>query len=145
MMFMTFFQQINSRKISNLEWNPFENFFSNYIFVVILFLTFLAQILMVQVGDRYTRCAPLTLYQQVLCFIISALVLFVGTLVKCIPEAYFSRIAHIFETETENFREEDSDDEDLYYDIDVIMKLNEPKPESKSDSKEKGDTKDSIN
>mmetsp|Transcript_49095 Transcript_49095/g.36157 ORF Transcript_49095/g.36157 Transcript_49095/m.36157 type:complete len:140 (+) Transcript_49095:82-501(+) len=96
MFYMTIFQLINSRKISRLELNPFSDITSNYIFMAICLVLILLQTIIVQFGGYFTNCAPLTLYQQCCCILISIPVLLFGLVVKYIPEEPFSLMAAFF-------------------------------------------------
>jgi len=48
---MQLFNEINVRRLDNY-WNCFDRFFSNYIFLGIVFLTVALQVLFVEVGGR---------------------------------------------------------------------------------------------
>jgi Ca2+ transporting ATPase len=58
--FMQLFNQINSRKLGERDFNVFADFFNNSMFIIILILTFAIQVVIVQYGGRYMRCLPLT-------------------------------------------------------------------------------------
>lgn len=57
---MQIFNQINAKKIELGEINVFAGFFNNTIFIVITLLTFVVQMVMVEIGGLSVKCAPLT-------------------------------------------------------------------------------------
>lgn len=58
--FMQVFNEINARKLGEFEYNVFEGFFNNMLFLFILIFTVGMQFLFVAVGGKAMRCAPLT-------------------------------------------------------------------------------------
>lgn len=70
--FMQVFNEINCRKIGEhgkfilikfyLDFNVFENFLNNSMFIFIILLTIIVQILLVQYGGEAVKCTPLTIY-----------------------------------------------------------------------------------
>merc|ERR1712157_658057 len=58
--FMQLFNQINSRKLGDKEFNVFAGFFNNFWFLGITVLTFGVQYAMVQYGGRPLRATPLS-------------------------------------------------------------------------------------
>ena len=81
---MTLFNEINSRKVHG-ERNVFKHLSSNLMFCVIWCSTFVAQILIVQFGNRWFSTAPLTFSQWLLCFGLGISELAFGQLVASIP------------------------------------------------------------
>ena len=63
--FMQVFNEINSRKLGAYEFNVFQGFFNNWLFISIIILTIVVQCCMVQYGGLPVRCAPLTELQKV--------------------------------------------------------------------------------
>jgi len=59
--FMQVFNQINSRKLGDKEYNVFAGFFNNWMFLAITLLTFAIQVLMVQYAGRFATVLPLNL------------------------------------------------------------------------------------
>ena len=57
---MQLFNQINSRKLGEKDYNVFSKFFNNPMFIVITILTFGIQVAIVQWGGRYMRAVPLS-------------------------------------------------------------------------------------
>lgn len=86
---MTLINEINSRKIELGEFNVFSRFFSNAMFIIVYILTWAMQISMVQIGGIVTKCAPLTLNQNLLCLGFGLLVLPWGVVVKLLPLKLF--------------------------------------------------------
>jgi Ca2+ transporting ATPase len=64
---MTIFNEINSRKLGESEYNVFAGFFNNCIFIIILLITIVVQIAMVQYGGQPLRCVPLTPNEHLFC------------------------------------------------------------------------------
>merc|ERR1712127_1111415 len=64
---MQLFNQINSRKLGERDYNVFADFFNNWLFIVITIITFAVQVVAVMYGDRYMRCVPLNLEQNLYC------------------------------------------------------------------------------
>jgi len=58
--FMQLFNMLNARLLGAHDINVFRGFFSNWIFIFIIVLTFTVQILMVNFGGQAVRCAQLT-------------------------------------------------------------------------------------
>lgn len=90
--FMQLFNQINSRKLGEREFNIFSSFFNNWLFIVITIATFAIQVVIVQYGGRYMRAVPLTVEQNLWCAAIGAFSLPVGFLLKFIPGSWFEWI-----------------------------------------------------
>lgn len=91
--FMQLFNQINSRKLGEREFNVFSAFCNNFMFIFILILTFAVQMVIVEYGGRYMRAVPLTNEQNLICAGIGAMSLIVGLLLKCVPARYFTWIS----------------------------------------------------
>ncbi|XP_017482339.1 PREDICTED: plasma membrane calcium-transporting ATPase 1-like, partial [Rhagoletis zephyria] len=81
---MTLFNEVNSRKIHG-ERNIFEGLFSNPIFYGILFVTAIAQVIIVQFGGRPFNTAALTLEQWMWCILFGVGVLVWGQIITTIP------------------------------------------------------------
>ena len=90
--FMQLFNQINARKLGEKEYNVFERFFNNPMFLGILILTFAIQIVIVQYGGRYMRTVPITWEQNGYCAAIGAFSLVWGLFLKFIPSRWFAWI-----------------------------------------------------
>jgi len=58
--YLQLFNQINSRKLGEKEWNMFENFFNNWMFIMITLATFGIQVLITQYAGRFMSVMPLT-------------------------------------------------------------------------------------
>lgn len=68
--FMQVFNEINSRKLGEREFNMFKGFFNNFMFLGIIIGTILIQVALVQYGGVPIRTAPLTVNQHLLCIAI---------------------------------------------------------------------------
>ena len=91
--FMQVFNEINSRKLGEKEYNVFHGFFNNLLFLAVIVLTIVVQCLMVQYGGQSMRTAPLTMEQHAMCIAIGAFSLIQGVIVKALlPVSLFSRI-----------------------------------------------------
>lgn len=91
---MQLFNQINSRKLGDDEYNVFAGFFNNSLFLFITALTFGVQVLCVQFGGVAFRCAPLNLEQNGYCLAIGAFTLIWGLIIKLIlPSRWFKCLA----------------------------------------------------
>lgn len=88
--FMQLFNQINSRKLGEREFNVFSNFFNNWMFLFILIATFAIQMVIVEFGDRYMRAVPLTWAQNGWCALIAGFTLPWGVALKFVPSAWFT-------------------------------------------------------
>jgi len=99
--FMTIFNEINSRKLGDKEYNVFAGFFNNCIFIIILIITVVVQIAMVQYGGQPLRCMPLTTNEHLFCAGLGFFSLIWGVFVKALlPATWFNFLA-IKESEDE--------------------------------------------
>ena len=91
--FMQVFNEINSRKLGAMDFNVFQGFFNNWLFLSITILTVVVQCCMVQYGGLPVRCAPLTLEQHAICIAIGSFGLIQGVIVKAfLPVRWFARL-----------------------------------------------------
>jgi uncharacterized membrane protein len=90
---MQLFNQINARKIGEKELNVFSGFLNNYLFLLVLTLTFFVQIALVQVGGKAVKTYPLDRGQNLVCFFFGALELLWGLVVKMLPVEWFQLIS----------------------------------------------------
>ncbi|ELU11612.1 hypothetical protein CAPTEDRAFT_227483 [Capitella teleta] len=81
---MTLFNEINSRKIHG-QRNVFSGLHNNVVFIGIWIFTFIAQIVIIQIGGYAFATAPLTIDQWMWCFFFGVGVLLWGQLVTTIP------------------------------------------------------------
>jgi len=58
--FMQVFNEINSRKLGDQDYNVFSGFFNNWLFISIIIMTIVVQCCMVQYGGLPVRATPLT-------------------------------------------------------------------------------------
>lgn len=84
---MTLFNEINSRKIHS-EINVFDGIFRNWIFIVIWFGTFAAQIIIIQYGGYAFQTAALNFTQWAFCVGCGAFTLIWNFLINRIPERW---------------------------------------------------------
>jgi len=91
--FMQLFNQINARKIELGEFNVFEGFFNNWLFIFVTIFTFAVQIFMVQVGGKAVKTYPLTTDQNLICLAFGAFELIWGVFVKFMPMKFFQCIS----------------------------------------------------
>jgi len=87
--FMQIFNEINSRKLGEREFNVFAGFFNNWLFLFITIVTIVVQIVLVEYGGFPMRCVPLTQNQHLVCIGIGAFSLILGFFVKFIPSRLF--------------------------------------------------------
>lgn len=65
--FMQVFNEINSRKLGEYDYNVFQGFFNNWLFISVIIFTIVVQCCMVQYGGLPVRAAPLTWTQHIIC------------------------------------------------------------------------------
>jgi P-type Ca2+ transporter type 2B len=90
--FLQAFNEINARKLKTEEVNVFEDFMNNPMFLFIEILTIIVQVIFVEVGGKALHCSPLTFNQHLICILIGAGSLFVGVIIKKLPDSIFSTI-----------------------------------------------------
>lgn len=95
------FNEVNARKLKPDEFNVFEGFFNNSIFLIVFFGTLIIQFVLVEFGGRAVKVTPLTIDQYFICFLIGMSSLGVGYLVKKIPDGLIEKIQFFKETEVE--------------------------------------------
>ena len=88
--FMQIFNEINARKINTREFNVFEGFFNNWLFLLVEVVTIGVQVLLIQFGGEAVKCSQLTLHQHLYCMAIGAFSIIVGFLFKLMPNRLFS-------------------------------------------------------
>jgi len=88
--FMQIFNEINARKIKANEYNVFDGFFNNFLFLFVEVLTIVVQVALMQYGGSAVKTSYLTLDQHLWCAGIGALSLIVGYVVKFLPRRLFS-------------------------------------------------------
>ena len=66
------FNEINARKLKNDEFNVFENFFNNKLFLVILVATIIIQLTMVKYGGKSLHCVELSFKENLLCLLLGS-------------------------------------------------------------------------
>lgn len=73
---------VNARKLQQHETNVFKNFFNNPLFLGILIVTFIVQFSLMAFGGSAIRTVPLTLQENMLCFVVASMSLFSSFLFK---------------------------------------------------------------
>jgi len=92
--FMQIFNEINSRKLGEKEYNVFKGFFNNMLFLYIVLATIAIQYCMVQFGGLALRTVPLTIPQHLFCLGIGMFTLIQGVIVKAVlPARLFGNIS----------------------------------------------------
>jgi Ca2+ transporting ATPase len=76
------FNEINSRKLGDQEYNVFKGFFNNGLFLGIIVGTLLVQTALVEYGGAAVRTIPLTLEQHLICLAIGFFSLINGVITK---------------------------------------------------------------
>lgn len=90
--FMQVFNEINARKLKPDEWNVFENFFNNGLFLFILLFTIFIQVVLVQYGGATFKTSPLNAEQHIACIVIGAFSLIIGLLSRLVPVHLFGKV-----------------------------------------------------
>jgi len=98
--FLQVFNEINCRKLKKDEYNVFQGFFNNWLFLIIEIFTIIVQIIIVQFGAGFTKTSPLTIQQHLICLAIGASSLLIGIVVKLMPEKVFNKITLLKEDPT---------------------------------------------
>ena len=95
--FMQIFNEINARKLGEIEFNVFQGFFNNLLFLCIVLATIGVQYFMVEYGGKSVRTTNLSIEQHIICLAIGMFSLVQGVIVKLVlPVRWFERI-HINE------------------------------------------------
>lgn len=66
------FNEINARKLKNSEYNVFENFFNNKLFLVIVVATIIIQLTMVKYGGKSLQTVELSFKENLLCLLLGS-------------------------------------------------------------------------
>jgi|Transcript_33357 magnesium-transporting ATPase (P-type) len=90
--FLQLFNQINSRKLGERDFNVFTKFCNNWMFIFITILTFAIQVLIVQYAGRYMSVVPLTVEQNLWCAAIGASCMIYSIFTKLVPARWFAWI-----------------------------------------------------
>lgn len=90
--FMQVFNEINSRKLGNKEYNVFSGFFNNFLFLSVIIATIAVQILLVEYGGKPVRTSPLSYEEHAICLAIGMFSLVQGIFVKAfLPVSWFEK------------------------------------------------------
>jgi len=66
------FNEINARKLKNSEYNVFEHFFNNKLFLVIVVATIIIQLTMVKYGGKSLQTVELSFKENLLCLLLGS-------------------------------------------------------------------------
>jgi len=66
------FNEINARKLKAEEYNVFENFFNNKLFLVIVVSTIIIQLTMVKYGGKSLKTVELSFKENLLCLLLGS-------------------------------------------------------------------------
>ncbi|EGR30692.1 hypothetical protein IMG5_125530 [Ichthyophthirius multifiliis] len=102
------FNEFNARKLERHEINVFTGLFNNYLFWLIIILTFIIQLFMIQFGGEYVGVSQLTLYQHLICIGVGSGALIMELLIKIFPNFLFNKIKIFREDQMEFSRMEKS-------------------------------------
>jgi len=83
--FCQVFNEINSRKVGNNEWNVFSGLHTNWIFIGVMAITVLIQALIIEFGGEVFHTKPLTLVYWGYSIAIGAGSIIVGAILRLIP------------------------------------------------------------
>ena len=83
-MLLQVFNEINARKLKAEEYNVFENFFNNKLFLIILVCTIIIQLTMVKYGGKSLKTVELSFKENLLCLLLGSSSMLSGLLLKVI-------------------------------------------------------------
>lgn len=89
---MQIFNEINSRKLGEREFNVLAGFFNNGLFIFICLATIAIQVAIVEYGGASLRTVPLTIEQHLICVAIGLFTMVWCIFVKFIPVSLFSKV-----------------------------------------------------
>ena len=81
---MQVFNEINARKLKADEYNIFENFFNNKLFLIIVVCTIIIQLTMVKYGGKSLKTVELSFKENLLCLFLGSSSMLSGLLLKVI-------------------------------------------------------------
>lgn len=90
--FMTVFNEINSRVVGVRDFNVFFNFFSNWLYLGVIFGTIVLQLSMMEYLGRFMGAAKLTPQQNASCIVLGFSVLLVSLVLKATPPHWVQKI-----------------------------------------------------
>ncbi|OMJ73634.1 hypothetical protein SteCoe_27621 [Stentor coeruleus] len=76
------FNEINCKKLDLTDWNIFKGFFSNQMFVGIFTVTFIIQIMFIELGGEVMKCSNLTFGEHMFCMIWGAVGICIAFIVR---------------------------------------------------------------
>jgi Ca2+ transporting ATPase len=81
---MQVFNEINARKLKSEEYNVFEDFFNNKLFLIIVVSTIIIQLTMVKYGGKSLQTVELSFKENLLCLVLGSSSLLSALLFKVI-------------------------------------------------------------
>ena len=78
------FNEINARKLKSEEYNVFENFFNNKLFLIIVVATIIIQLTMVKYGGESMKTVELSFKENLFCLLMGSTSLLSGLLLKVV-------------------------------------------------------------
>lgn len=76
------FNEINARKLKPTEYNVFENFFNNPMFLIIVVGTIIIQLTMVKYGGKSMKTVELSFAENFFCIVLGSFSLWAGLFVR---------------------------------------------------------------
>lgn len=86
-MLLQVFNEINARKLKADEYNVFESFFNNKLFIVIVVSTIIIQLTMVKYGGKSLKTVELSFKENLLCLLLGSISLLSCLLFKIVLPA----------------------------------------------------------
>ena len=78
------FNEINARKLKTNEYNVFEDFFNNKLFLIIVVSTLIIQLTMVKYGGESLKTVELSFKENLLCLVIGSFSLLSALFIKVV-------------------------------------------------------------
>lgn len=89
---MQIFNEINSRKLGERDFNVLSGFFNNGLFIFIVLITIAIQVAIVEYGGASLRTVPLSIEQHLVCVAIGLFTMIWCIFVKFIPVSLFAKV-----------------------------------------------------
>ena len=98
---MQAFNMINCRKIGRRDFNVFESFFHNPLFLFFFAMIFVVQVIAIQVFPGLTQTVSLNRSEWGVCIIVGASVLAISAILKLTPEKWVAGVGKFIDEEKE--------------------------------------------
>lgn len=108
--FMQVFNEINARKLKASEFNVFEGFFDNPMFLYVIFGTIIMHFFLVEYGGKVMQTTPLSIEVHLITLAIGTGSLVVGLIIKLIPDSVFRCIPFFKNIKEESYEERSKKD-----------------------------------